>query len=96
MNSNFAGGWTAVPSLPAPRANAVVVSLSGTPYVIGGRGASGAPTTTVFRGLVKEGALTGSERLRELLLDWYQTGPVPVESCGGLAARVARVLAVAG
>ncbi len=44
----------------------------------------------------QEGAHTGSERLRELLLDWYQTGPVPVESCGGLAARVARVLAVAG
>jgi hypothetical protein len=34
--------------------------------------------------------------LRELLLDWYQTGPAPVEAHGGLAARVARVLATAG
>ena len=44
----------------------------------------------------QEGALSGSDRLRELLLDWYQTGPAPLESHGGLAARVARVLAAAG
>jgi exonuclease SbcC len=44
----------------------------------------------------QEGALAGTGRLRELLLDWYRTGPVPVESHGGLAARVARVIAAAG
>ena len=44
----------------------------------------------------QEGALTGSGRLRELLLDWYQTGPAPVESHGALTARMARVLAAAG
>lgn len=79
MNSNFAGGWVAGPSLPAPRANAVVLSLSGTPYVIGGRDASGAPTTTVFRGIVKEGALTGWEEATDIPL------PVPLADSAGVA-----------
>jgi hypothetical protein len=43
----------------------------------------------------REGALAGSGRVRELLLDWYQIGPGPLESHGALAARVARVIAAA-
>lgn len=40
--------WADGPALPAPRANASVVYVAGSIYVIGGRDASGAPTTTVF------------------------------------------------
>jgi hypothetical protein len=40
----------------------------------------------------QEGAVAGAGRLRELLLEWYQTGPAPVESHAGLAARVERVI----
>jgi N-acetylneuraminic acid mutarotase len=79
MESNFAGGWVASPALPAPRTNAVVLSLTGTPYVIGGRDASGAPTTTVFRGTVKEGALTGWEEATDIAL------PVPLADAAGIA-----------
>jgi N-acetylneuraminic acid mutarotase len=79
LESNFAGGWVAAPSLPAPRANSVVVSLSGVPYVIGGRDAAGAPTTTVYRGNVKEGALTGWEEATDIAL------PAPIADAAGLA-----------
>ena len=79
MNSNFAGGWVAGPSLPAPRANAVIVSLSGTPYVIGGRDNTGAPTTTVYRGKIKDGALTGWEEATDIAL------PAPVADAAGIA-----------
>ena len=44
----------------------------------------------------QEGAVEGAGRLRELLLDWYQTGPAPVETRDGLVARVQRVLTAAG
>ncbi len=40
--------WTEGPSLPEPRADASVVFVAGSIYVIGGRDASGAPTKTVF------------------------------------------------
>lgn len=40
--------WADGPSLPEPRSDASVLAVSGTIYVIGGRDASGAPTTTVF------------------------------------------------
>jgi len=40
----------------------------------------------------QEGEVAGAGRLRELLLDWYQTGPVPVEARAGLAVRVERVI----
>jgi hypothetical protein len=43
----------------------------------------------------QEGPLAGSGRVHELLLDWYQTGPAPLKSQGGLAARVERVLTAA-
>jgi len=40
--------WADGPALPAPRANASVVYIAGSIYVIGGTDASGAPTDTVF------------------------------------------------
>jgi hypothetical protein len=40
--------WTKGPDLPQPRADASVVQVSGTVYVIGGFGADGKPTTTIY------------------------------------------------
>ena len=40
--------WTEGPALPEPRADASVVYIAGSIYVIGGRDGTGAPTTTVF------------------------------------------------
>jgi N-acetylneuraminic acid mutarotase len=40
--------WADGPSLPEPRSDASVVSVSGTIYVLGGYDASGAPTTTAW------------------------------------------------
>src|SRR4051794_29656045 len=40
--------WTEGPALPEPRANASVVYIAGSIYVIGGSDASGAPTKTAF------------------------------------------------
>jgi len=42
----------------------------------------------------QEGADTGSAPLRELLTQWYRTGPVAVAERDALEARIARVLAV--
>jgi hypothetical protein len=50
--------WTPGPALPAPRADASVAYIAGSIYVIGGRDASGAPTTTVF--LLKPDGQTGA------------------------------------
>jgi hypothetical protein len=44
---NF-GAWAEGPALPAARADASLVILSGTAYLIGGVGPDGAPTTTVW------------------------------------------------
>jgi len=74
-----AAGWSAGPTLPQPRSDAVVLSLGGTPYVIGGRDAGGAPTVTVFRGTVAEGVLTGWEEVPELAL------PVPLAGAAGVS-----------
>ncbi len=68
--------WAAGPALPAPRTNAALASLSGVPYVIGGLDESGAPTTTVFQGVVTEGQLTGWEQPEAIQL------PVPVSHAG--------------
>ena len=40
--------WAEGPPLPEPRADASVAYVAGSIYVIGGRDAAGAPTTTVF------------------------------------------------
>ena len=42
--------WSQGAALPAPRAQAAAVFFSGTAYVIGGLGADGQPTDTVFAG----------------------------------------------
>ena len=60
-NGNLSG-WEPGPALPEPRADAAVGVYSGVPYVIGGLDASGAPTDTVFQGVVEEGVLTGWQR----------------------------------
>jgi hypothetical protein len=71
--------WQEGPALPDARSNAVVVTLVGVPYVIGGSDASGNPTSTVFRGKVTQGALTG----------WEDSGvslPVPLTDASGSIA----------
>jgi hypothetical protein len=60
--------WKEASALPQPRSDAAVVSLSGVPYVIGGRDTAGAPTTTVFRGVVENGELTGWEDATDIPL----------------------------
>ena len=40
--------WADAPTLPEPRSDAAVTSVSGTVYVIGGYDADGAPATTVY------------------------------------------------
>ena len=44
---NFAA-WAAGPALPAPRADASVVYVAGSVYVIGGTDEIGCPTSTVY------------------------------------------------
>jgi hypothetical protein len=70
--------WTDGPALPDARAGAVVLTLSGVPYVIGGTDGSGNPTSTVFVGTVDQGSLTG----------WTDAGitlPVPLTDASGVA-----------
>jgi len=76
-NGNF-GPWQQGPALPDARSGAVVLNLSGTPYVIGGSDASGNPTATVYMGTVQSGALTG----------WTDAGinlPVPLTDASGVS-----------
>ncbi len=65
---NFGQAWTEGPALPEPRADATLLNLSGIPYVIGGLDAGGAPTPTVFQGVVEEGRITGWEAADDLAL----------------------------
>jgi hypothetical protein len=53
--------WTEGPALPEPRSDAAIGMYSGIPFVMGGLDASGAPTDTVYKGVVEEGVLTGWE-----------------------------------
>ncbi|MGI8928133.1 MAG: Kelch repeat-containing protein, partial [Candidatus Limnocylindrales bacterium] len=53
--------WEEAAALPEPRSDGAVLNLSGVPHVVGGSDASGAPTQTVFRGVVEDGLLTGWE-----------------------------------
>ncbi len=57
-NGNY-GRWIDGPQLPEARADAAVTTFNGVPYVIGGLGADGKPTTSVIVGQVSEGKLTG-------------------------------------
>jgi hypothetical protein len=68
--------WKEGPALPEARSHAVVLTLAGVPYVIGGSDASGNPTSTVLKGKVEQGALTG----------WEDAGialPVPLTDASG-------------
>jgi hypothetical protein len=60
--------WAEAPALPAPRSDFAVASLSGVPYVIGGKDASGAAVATVFRGQISNGQLTGWEDATDIAL----------------------------
>jgi hypothetical protein len=79
-DGNFTQSWTEGPALPEPRAGATVVSLSGVPYVIGGTDEAGAPTDTVFQGVVEEGLLTGWEPNADLQL------PEPITDAAGASS----------
>ncbi len=57
-NGNLTG-WTTGPALPEPRSDAALGMFAGIPYVIGGLDGTGAPTATVYRGVIEEGVLTG-------------------------------------
>ena len=73
--------WTEGPKLPAPRANASVVSVAGSIYVIGGADAANAPTDTVF--VLSPNALTGA------LGDWTTSTVLKLpEARAGAAAAV--------
>ena len=73
--------WTEGPKLPAPRANASVVSVAGSIYVIGGADAANAPTDTVF--VLSPNALTGA------LGDWTTSNLLKLpEARAGAAAAV--------
>ncbi len=76
-NGNLAA-WADGPALPDARAGAVVLTLAGAPYVVGGTDASGNPTTTVYRGTVTDGALTGWEDAAVPL-------PIPLTDASGVA-----------
>ncbi|MBA2570371.1 MAG: hypothetical protein H0V04_04220 [Chloroflexi bacterium] len=58
--------WADGPALPEQRTDFAFASLSGVPYVIGGTDASGAPTATVFQGVLEEGVLTGWQPVEDL------------------------------
>ena len=69
------------PSCPPPRANASVVSVAGSIYVIGGADAANAPTDTVF--VLSPNALTGA------LGDWTTSDVLKLpEARAGAAAAV--------
>lgn len=71
--------WAEGPALPEPRSDYALVNLSGTPYVVGGLDASGAPTAAVFRGVVTEGVVTAWETADDLAL------PVALSDLSGVA-----------
>jgi len=51
--------WTEGSALPEPRSDFAIVTLTGVPYVIGGKDAGGAAVDTVFKGTIDNGKLTG-------------------------------------
>jgi hypothetical protein len=77
-------GWQEAPALPAARADAAVVVAGGVPYVIGGVDADGNPTSTVFRGILEEGALTAWDEPEELALPVALSDASAVGGLGGI------------
>jgi hypothetical protein len=76
-DGNFAP-WTQGPKLPAPRADAIVLSFNGAPYVIGGTGPDGKPTDTTFVGQLNNGQLTSWKEDPNLKL------PEPLSGAAGI------------
>ena len=78
--------WAEGPPLPEPRSDASTIAVSGIVYVIGGRDADGAPTTTVFR-LTPDpqtGVLDDWEAVDELVLPEGRAGAAVVSTPDGL------------
>ena len=87
---NF-GPWAEGPSLPAPRADASVLLVSGSIYVIGGYGADGAPTRTVFAltpdgttGALGEWTTVADDAKADLLLPEARAGAMVAASPTGV------------
>ena len=78
--------WTEGPALPEPRSDASVVTVSGSIYVIGGYGADGAPTTTVYS--LTPDPLTGElgewQPVDALTLDEARAGAAGVSAPDGV------------
>ncbi len=89
-NGNLSG-WTTGPALPEPRTDAALGMFGGIPYLMGGLDASGAPTDTVYEGIVEEGVLTGwvladgENRTEVLTLPQPLSGAGVVTGTGGFA-----------
>ena len=87
VSSVFLGNlvqWGEGPALPEPRSDAAIVNFSGVPYVVGGSDASGAPTQTVFRGVVANGLLTGWEAATDIPLPVALTDAAGASTGAGL------------
>jgi N-acetylneuraminic acid mutarotase len=78
--------WAEGPALPQPRADASVVSVSGTIYVIGGFDADGKPTTTVFSMTPdpQTGQLADWKEVKNLALEEGRAGAAGVVATDGL------------
>ncbi len=82
-DGNFAP-WAQGPALPAPRTNPAVTAFSGTPYVIGGADASGAPTDTVWSADLQNGSIAGWKAVDSLKLPKALTGASAVADAAGI------------
>jgi hypothetical protein len=82
--------WVAGPPLPEPRSEATAISLSGVPYIVGGLDASGAPTTSVYMGVVENGVIqswvlaNGEDGTVDLTLPVAVSDAAGTSSSGGL------------
>ena len=78
--------WAEGPALPQPRADASVAYVAGSVYLIGGRDASGAPTTTVFvlKPDSQTGALGAWKPLDKLVLPEARSGTTVVVTPDGV------------
>ncbi len=82
--------WVAGPPLPEPRTDATAISLAGVPYIVGGLDASGAPTRTVYMGVVENGVVqswqlaNGENRTVDLTLPVAISDSAGVGTSGGL------------
>jgi hypothetical protein len=78
--------WTQGPPLPAPRVDAAAAFFSGTAYVIGGTGADGKPTDTVFAGApdAATGKIAAWAESADLKLPAVRSGATVVVASDGL------------